>query len=285
MTLRKAYKSLICRKQRGFQRRVEQGLCELAHRNPKAFWRSYTERQAQHNNISRLAWKESFQALYEAPAEACADQQLQAETTLVNPLQPESPSLMPASQSTSPATASDLLNADITHEEVEAALKRLKRNKAAGVDGIRAESILDAASILLTPLVLTFNQILNKGVLASWCIGLVHPIFKAGDKDDPGNYRGMTVVFILSKLYAMVLEARAKAWAEQSRSRARGQAGFRKDFRITDQLFIIRTLLQQAAHAKRKLYCCFVDFKQAFDLVPCDVSGMYSRGVEWQGGS
>ena len=134
---------------------------------------------------------------------------------------------------------------------------------------MRAEFILDATTILLTPLVLIFNQILNKGV-TSWCIGLVHPIFKAGGKEDPSNYRGITVVVILLKLYAMVLEARATAWAEQSKCRARGQAGFRRDFRTTDQLFIIRTLLQQAAHAKHELYCGFVDFKNAFNLVHRD---------------
>ena len=160
------------------------------------------------------------------------------------------------------------MNADITCEEVYAALKRLKRNKAAGVDGIKAEFILDAADLLLTPLVMTFNQVLQRGVPASWCVGVVHPIFKAGDRDDPGNYRGITVVVILAKLYAMVLESRATAWAEDRRCRAKGQAGFRKDFRTTDQLFIIRTILQQAKHSKRKLYCCFVDFRKAFDLVP-----------------
>ena len=114
----------------------------------------------------------------------------------------------------------------------------------------------------------TFYQVLSEGVPPSWCIGLIHPIYKAGDRDDPGNYRGITVVVILAKLYAMVLEARASAWAEQSQSRAKGQAGFRKDFRTTDQVFIIQTLIQQARHEKRKLYCCFVDFKKAFDLVP-----------------
>ena len=102
------------------------------------------------------------------------------------------------------------------HEEVEAALKRLKRNKAAGVDGIKAEFILDAADLLVTPLVLTFNQILDKGVCpsggGSWCIGLIHLTYKAGDRDDPGNYRGITVVVTLFKLYAMILEARATAW-------------------------------------------------------------------------
>ena len=75
---------------------------------------------------------------------------------MVNPNQPESHSPMSASQPTSPGTASDLLNADFTHQEVEAALKRLKRNKAAGVHGIRAKFILDATTILLTPLVFPF---------------------------------------------------------------------------------------------------------------------------------
>lgn len=129
---------------------------------------------------------------------------------------------------------------------------------------------MDAADLLVMPLVLTFNQILGKGVPPSWCIGLIHPIYKAGDRDDPGNYRGITAVVILSKLYAMILEARATAWAEENKCRARGQAGFRKDYHTTDQLFIIRTLLQQAAPAERKLDCCFVDFKKAFDLVPRD---------------
>ena len=50
--------------------------------------------------------------------------------------------------------------------------------------------------------------------------------------------------------------------------RARGQAAFRKDLRSTDQVVIDQTLVQQARQAKRKLYCCFVGFKKAFDLVP-----------------
>ena len=218
-----------------------------------------------------LICRKPFQTLYQAPAEAHAAQQTNSEPTTVNPIQPQCPLPKPASHPALPTSTFTPLSADITHEEVEAALKRLKWNKAAGVDGIKAEFIVDAASILLTPLVLTFNQILEKGVPPSWFIGLIHLIFKAGDQDDSGNYRGITMVVILSKLYAMVLEARATAWAEQSKSRAKAQAGFRKDFRSADQLFIICTLLQQAARERRRLYCCFVDHKNAVDLVPRDI--------------
>ena len=39
---------------------------------------------------------------------------------------------------------------------------------------------------------------------------------------------------VLAKLYAMVVEARATAWAEDRRCKDKGQAGFRKDFYTTD---------------------------------------------------
>ena len=77
---------------------------------------------------------------------------------------------------------------------------------------------------------MTYNWVLQRGVPADWCVGVIHPIFKAGNRNDPDIYRGITVVVIMAKLYAMVLEARAMAWSEDRRCRAKGQACFRKDF-------------------------------------------------------
>ena len=97
---------------------------------------------------------------------------------------------------------------------------------------------------------------------------MIHLIFKSGDANDPSNYRGITVTSVLAKLFAMMLEARSSQWAETQKLRAEGQAGFRKDHRTTDNVFIISTLISNARKSKRKLYCCFVDFKKAFDSVP-----------------
>jgi hypothetical protein len=69
----------------------------------------------------------------------------------------------------------------------------------------------------------------------------------------------------------MILESRINQWAETNDLRAKGQAGFRKDFRTTDNLFILRTLTEQAKFLKKQLYTCFVDFKKAFDTVPRDL--------------
>jgi hypothetical protein len=69
----------------------------------------------------------------------------------------------------------------------------------------------------------------------------------------------------------MILESRISQWAETNDLHAKGQASFRKDFRIIDNLFILHTLTEQARFQKKKLYTCFVDFKKTFDTVPRDL--------------
>jgi hypothetical protein len=76
---------------------------------------------------------------------------------------------------------------------------------------------------------------------------------------------------VLAKVFAMILEARLSNWAEEKGLRARGQVGFRKDFRTTDNLYILRTLIEQSVHKRKKVYCCFVNFRKTFDTMPRDL--------------
>lgn len=52
--------------------------------------------------------------------------------------------------------------------------------------------------------------------------------------------------------------------------RVRGQAGFREGGSIVDHILTLCTLIRQEIFAGRCLYSCLVDFKKAFDIVPCD---------------
>jgi hypothetical protein len=49
---------------------------------------------------------------------------------------------------------------------------------------------------------------------------------------------------LLTKLFAMILDKRLSEWAEQHGLHAKGQVGFCKNYHITDQLFILRTLIE-----------------------------------------
>ena len=110
-------------------------------------------------------------------------------------------------------------------------------------------------------------------------VGLITAVHKSGDKSDMSNYRGITVGSVTAKLFAMILEQRIVSWAEDHAVKAKGQAGFRKEFRTTDNIFILRPLIDKQRRTRLKgkagkLYCCFVDFRKAFDTVP--------RAVLWQ---
>ncbi len=127
---------------------------------------------------------------------------------------------------------------------------------------MKAEFILDAGELLHMPLLTTFNCFLAEGFPEALSTGVVHALFKGGDASKFDNYKGITVRPILAKLFAMILDKRLSEWAEQHGLRAKGQAGFCKDYRTTDQLFILRTLIEQSKATKKSLYCYFVDLKR-----------------------
>jgi len=79
-------------------------------------------------------------------------------------------------------------------------------------------------------------------------------LFKGGDASKFDNYRGITVGPILAKLFVMILNKRLSEWAEQHGLRAKGQVGFCKDYHTTNQLFILRTLIEQSKAKKKPLY-------------------------------
>ena len=247
-----AYKRLLRSKRRQAQHTKHAALPELALSNPAAFWQAYRAKKTTRIDIPLEQLAIAFQNLL-GPTIHHTNQ---------HDASNEDDNCINTTHS------AERLNANIAIREVQLAFKRLRRRKAAGIDGIKAEHLLDASDLLLQPLADTFSYLLHNGVPAAWCQGVIHPIFKAGPRDDPSNYRGITVTPTLSKLYAMVLEGRLTDWAEQGGLRATGQSGFRRGFRTVDNVFILQTLLKQTRKKGQKLYCCFVDFKKAFDSIP-----------------
>jgi hypothetical protein len=101
-------------------------------------------------------------------------------------------------------------------------LKKLQRNKAADLDGMKVEFILDAGELLHMPLLTTFNCFLTKGFLEALSTRVVHALFNGVDVSKFDNYRGIMVGPILAKLFAMILDKRLSEWVEQHGVCAKG---------------------------------------------------------------
>ena len=71
------------------------------------------------------------------------------------------------------------------------------------------------------------------------------PFYKnKGDRYDPKNYRPITLVSCLGKLFTAVLNARLNDFSEEFQILKENQCGFRENYSTLDNIFSIYTLFQ-----------------------------------------
>eukprot|EP00745_Piridium_sociabile_P032434 TRINITY_DN5471_c0_g1_i2.p1 TRINITY_DN5471_c0_g1~~TRINITY_DN5471_c0_g1_i2.p1 ORF type:complete len:1139 (-),score=92.24 TRINITY_DN5471_c0_g1_i2:303-3719(-) len=166
----------------------------------------------------------------------------------------------------------NILNQDIKEEEVQKAIKKLKSGKSCGLDGISAEMLKAGAHEVINFLTKLFNVLFNKGIYPKdWAKAIIIPIHKKGDTNQANNYRGVSLLSVISKCYSSILNARLYNWLEANSKISENQAGFRKNYSTVDHIFSLYSIVQKCMCKKgQKLYVAFVDFQKAFDSVRHD---------------
>ncbi|GFR49039.1 hypothetical protein Agub_g11063, partial [Astrephomene gubernaculifera] len=180
-------------------------------------------------------------------------------------------------------TAAAALNVPFTLAEVIAALKSLRNNKSGGLDRVPAECFKCATRevegrrmFVLAPYLLKLlEHIRSTGDYpVQFEVSALTPIHKKGDVMEKGNYRGLAVGGVLSKLYAFMLEHRLSRWGELVGARSPYQGGFRRKRGTCHNLFLLRHLTDKhkgGRDAVDPLFVCQIDFEKAFDKVPRDL--------------
>ena len=166
-------------------------------------------------------------------------------------------------------TVNGKLNDIFSKKEVVACIKKLKNNKACGFDGVINEFLKACNDKIITCITLLFNIVLITGKLPnSWSIGYITPIYKGkGDKNDPDNYRGITVLSCFGKLFTSLLNNRIYAYLDENNLLGNEQAGFRKDNSTVDHMFALHCLVDIYLQRRKKLFCTFIDYRKAFDTI------------------
>ena len=161
------------------------------------------------------------------------------------------------------------LDKSITKDEIIKAINKLKRRKAVGVDKIENEYLIETRDLLLNFHFELFNLILETGILPeNWLIGIIKPIFKnQGEDTNPENYRPLTLLSCFGKLFTSIINVRLTKYIEDNDILNKVQAGFRKGYSTIDNMFVLHSIIDILKSSKKKLFCCFIDFRKAFDNV------------------
>jgi hypothetical protein len=163
------------------------------------------------------------------------------------------------------------LNVEIEHGEIDKAIGELHNNRSSGSDLLINEFLVKAKLPLLPYLCRLFNTVFSSGIFPSvWSEGIVIPLHKKGSRHDVENYRGITLLSVLGKLFTKILNNRLVEWADCYEVYVDTQAGFRKNLGTVDNIYVLSGLISHYVNSGKKLFCAFVDFSKAFDYVVRD---------------
>ena len=96
-------------------------------------------------------------------------------------------------------------------------------------------------------------------------MGYIKPLYKGDDAIDPGNYRDITVMPCLAKLFNSILNNRLHDYLDTNKIINPCLIDFQPNARTVEHMFFLRTLIEKYACNKSKLFACFVGFAKAFD--------------------
>lgn len=156
--------------------------------------------------------------------------------------------------------------APILEEEIEEAIRALKRGKAPGVDNIQGELLKHAGPELTRILTAICQRIwVTKEWPKEWTQSLILPLPKKGNLKLCQNHRTISLISHPSKVMLRVLLNRLKRKSEEVLSEE--QAGFRPKRSTVEQIFNIRLIIEKHLQHQQDIYHNFIDFKKAFDRV------------------
>ena len=150
--------------------------------------------------------------------------------------------------------------------EILLIINGLKSSKACGPNSIPSCILVEFADSLIEPLTTIINMSLKEGVFPSLNKEAnICPIFKKNDRFKCENYRPISLLSNISKVFERVMYNRIEDFLTSSNQLYDLQFGFRKSFSTSHALLSIVEQIREAMDCK--MYTCgvFIDSEKAFD--------------------
>ncbi|KAG7307758.1 hypothetical protein JYU34_006348 [Plutella xylostella] len=136
---------------------------------------------------------------------------------------------------------------DVDIGEIRIALEQLKNNKAPGEDGITTELLKAGGIAILEQLQRLFNSVLHNGITPeAWSESVVVLFFKKGDKTLLKNYRPISLLSHVYKLFSRVITNRLAQKLDEFQ--------FRKGFSTIDHIHTVRQIIQKTEEYNQPLW-------------------------------
>jgi hypothetical protein len=281
LSARKQYKQTLKNAKRAFEEKKVRRLEKCVAKDPELFWQEVRKLMGKENALPQVvksrgklvsdrhgkleAWAGFFEELGAASGGSAGfDEEwrvsVEAEMARLDQMMFDQPEL----------------DGELKAKEVREVVEELREGKAGGCDGILPFMLKRGGNALLTALhrllMLVWQE---EKVPAEWQKGQVVPIFKGGDASDLGDYRGITLLSVVSKVFESIINRRLCSFLEKAGGLSDEQGGFRSGRGTMDLVWLVSEVVARRKERKEKTFACFIDVQKAYDTVWQD--GMFKR--------
>ena len=160
----------------------------------------------------------------------------------------------------------------ITPDEVLKIVLELKLGKAIGHDGISAQLLKWCIPFISNYLTKIFNRCADNGIYPNVLkIAKVTALHKGGDKSDPDNFRPISVLSQLNKVFEKLIHKRLLSFLTKYNIITKQQFGFRKKHSTSHSITCLYEKLIANLENELDTAVLFVDLKSAFDTVNSEI--------------
>ena len=156
----------------------------------------------------------------------------------------------------------------VSQIEIENIISKLKNKHSCGPDNISSHMLKEFKTELSKPLTFLINHSLRLGSFPSALkLARVKPLFKKGDPNNPNNYRPISLLSAISKIFEKVMLNQLITYFDSHALLYESQYGFKKNHSTELAALELADNIIGEMDKGRNPFCIFIDLSKAFDCL------------------
>ena len=178
---------------------------------------------------------------------------------------------------------------DVEEDHILTLLLQINPSKAVGIDNLGGQFLRDGATELSRPVSQLINLSISSSIFPNQCkIAKLKPLYKKGSAQETKNYRPISLLPLLSKIFEIVIHEQTQGYLDQHNILYKYQSGFRTKHSTDTCLSLLNNKILSGIDNGKLTGMVLIDLQKAFDTIDHEIFfkkltclGFSQKSISW----